>query len=256
VYFSVPGDFSEADERRVVSEVAALLPEHVKLEFEGRYAAMLSHEPKNYALLSYEGKLQLRGVAFRSSRAEPFGEAFLQRALAALLREDVEGARQAYVETQQALRRRELPTYDVSSRVRLTKTPQEYLAMREERKELSYEALLQNGVYTWRVGQRARVYRAQGGRAGLFREEELEPPRHDPRDYDSAYYTRLLRTTYAARLSRALSAEHFEALCADPEQLTLFAPRLDLARPILTLLASPLTVEEDPFLDPHALASP
>ena len=27
-----------------------------------------------------------------------------------------------------------------------------------------------------------------------------------------------------------------------PEQLTLFAPRLDLARPILTLLASPVTV--------------
>ena len=38
-----------------MSEVAALLPPLVQLEFEGRYAAMLSHEPKNYALLHYDG---------------------------------------------------------------------------------------------------------------------------------------------------------------------------------------------------------
>jgi len=61
--------------------VAHLLPPLVQLEFDGRYAAMLSHEPKNYALLDYDGRLLLRGVAFRSSRAEPFGEAFLRRAI-------------------------------------------------------------------------------------------------------------------------------------------------------------------------------
>ncbi|HEX8700780.1 MAG TPA: ribonuclease H-like domain-containing protein, partial [Myxococcaceae bacterium] len=46
VYFAVPEDWREADERRVVSEVAALLPPRVRLEFDGRYDAMLSHEPK------------------------------------------------------------------------------------------------------------------------------------------------------------------------------------------------------------------
>src|SRR6185436_13109367 len=85
VYFSVPEAWSEADERRVVSEVAALLPPLVQLEFDGRYAAMLSHEPKNYALLPYDAPLVLRGVAFRSSRNEPFGERFLRRALEHLL---------------------------------------------------------------------------------------------------------------------------------------------------------------------------
>ncbi|HEX6534038.1 MAG TPA: ribonuclease H-like domain-containing protein, partial [Gemmatimonadaceae bacterium] len=62
VYFAVPETWSESDERRVVSEVAALLPPLVRLEFDGRYAAMLSHEPKNYALLGYDGALLLRGV--------------------------------------------------------------------------------------------------------------------------------------------------------------------------------------------------
>src|ERR1700693_3209869 len=60
VYFAVPKGWSEIDERRVVGEVASLLPPLVQLEFEGRYAAMLSHEPENYALLGYEGSLLLR----------------------------------------------------------------------------------------------------------------------------------------------------------------------------------------------------
>src|SRR5439155_20726955 len=57
VYFAVPAEWNETDERRVVSEVAALLPPLVQLELEGRYAAMLSHEPKNYVLLEYDGDL-------------------------------------------------------------------------------------------------------------------------------------------------------------------------------------------------------
>src|SRR6185436_13460556 len=138
VYFAVPADWTEADERRVVAEVAALLPPLVHLEFDGRYAAMLSHEPKNYALLGYDGALVLRGVAFRSSRAEPFGETFLRRSIARLLVGDVGGVRDAYLSMLDSIRRRELPTYDVSSRVRLTKTPGEYLASRESRHELAY----------------------------------------------------------------------------------------------------------------------
>src|SRR5207249_620978 len=97
VYFAVPESWSEADERRVVAEVAALLPPLVQLEFDGRYAAMLSHEPKNYALLAYDGTLVLRGVAFRSSRAEPYGEAFLRRSIGRLLVGDVGGVRDAYL---------------------------------------------------------------------------------------------------------------------------------------------------------------
>jgi DNA polymerase, archaea type len=148
VYFAVPESWTEADERRVVADVAAMLPPLVQLEFDGRYAAMLSHEPKNYALVAYDGTLVLRGVAFRSSRAEPFGEAFLRRALSCLLSGDVAGVRDAYLTTVMALRRREVTTFDVSARVRLTKTPAQYLQAREDRRELTYEALLASGRST------------------------------------------------------------------------------------------------------------
>ncbi|ADO68198.1 3'-5' exonuclease [Stigmatella aurantiaca] len=242
VYFSVPEGWHEADERRVVSEVAALLPPRVQLAFDGRYAAMLSHEPKNYALQPYDGPLVLRGVAFRSSRAEPFGEDFLRRALRCLLAGDLSGVRDAFVETVTALRRRELPTLAVTARVRLTKDAPQYLATRERRRELPYEAVLASGRTQWTPGEHVRVYRAVGGRAGLLPDPETASPGStagDPRDYDAEFYARLLRETFAARLVRAMTPEDFATVFAAPEQLSLFASPLAQARPVLTVLLEP-----------------
>ena len=250
VYFSVPEGWTELDERRVVSEVAALLPPRVHLELDGRYAAMLSHEPKNYALQPYldghHGALPLilRGVAFRSSRAEPFGEAFLRRSIGCLLERDLLGVREAYVKTVEALRQRALPTFDVTARVRLTKSPAEYLATRGQRRELPYEAMLTNGRSEWATGERVRIYRGIGLRAGLLRESKDEDDDDraagEPRDYDVEYYVELLRETFAARLARALTSEDFASAFADPEQLTLFPASLAQGRPILTVLRDPL----------------
>jgi DNA polymerase I len=245
VYFAVPDDLVEADERRIVAEVAALLPPLVKLEFDGRYAAMLSHEPKNYALKPYSGPLLLRGVAFRSSRAEPFGEAFLRRAIECLLASDLLGVRAAYVSTATAIRHRTLSTFEMSARVRLTKTPTQYLATRSQRRELSYEALLNNGRDDWAPGERIRVYRATRGRAGLLPDPDTPdgggvPADPDPRDYDVDYYLRLLRETFAARLARGLHPDDFAAICAAPEQPSLFERSLEGSRPVLTVLREPL----------------
>jgi DNA polymerase elongation subunit (family B) len=229
VYFATPEGWTEEDERRVVSEIGALLPSLVQLEFEGRYAAMLSHEPKNYALLRYDGALILRGVAFRSSRAEPFGERFLRRAVGRLLTGDVAGVRDLYVATLDALRRRELTTYDVSSSVRLTKSHPLYMETREERRELPYEAMLASGRTTWSAGDRVRVYRARSG-GGRVVDEDTE----DRRDYDVEHYARVLRETFAVRFKRAFTPEDYGAVFADPDQLSLFAPPIESIRPILT----------------------
>ncbi|WP_321472600.1 DNA polymerase domain-containing protein [uncultured Paludibaculum sp.] len=236
VYFAVPETWTEADERRAVAEVDALLPDLVHLEFEGRYAAMLSHEPKNYALLTYDGKLLLRGVAFRSSRAEPYGENFLRRAIERLLAGDVEGVRQAYLATLDALRQRQLPTYDVSSSVRLTKTPARYLETRDSRRELAYEAMLASGRANWSVGDKVRVYRTKGGSGGVV--ESLEHAQYaasaDRHDYDVEHYSRLLHDTFASRLARAFAPADYAAVFADPGQLSLFAPPLSSISSVLT----------------------
>ncbi|HEV2655139.1 MAG TPA: DNA polymerase domain-containing protein, partial [Ktedonobacteraceae bacterium] len=91
VYFAVPNGWSEEQERALVAEVGALLPTGIRLEYEGRYRAMFSHMVKNYALLTYNGRLIVHGVALRSSRAEPFGDRFLRQALLCLLTNDIPG---------------------------------------------------------------------------------------------------------------------------------------------------------------------
>jgi DNA polymerase elongation subunit (family B) len=235
VYFAVPPSWDESDERRVVGEVAALLPSRVQLEFDGRFAAMLSHEPKNYALLTYDGRLILKGVAFRSSRSEPYGETFLRRALASLLSGNIAGVREAYLDTLRALRRAELPTYDVSSRVRLTKSPAQYLETRDKRRELSYEAMLSSGRNAWRVGERIRMYRPRGGGAALAPDPGAGA---DLREYDIEHYARVLKETFAARMARAFTPEDFATVFADPDQATLFPVVLGAISPILTPLAS------------------
>jgi DNA polymerase I len=236
VYFAAPEGWTEADERRVVTEVAAMLPPRVTLEFEGRYAAMLSHEPKNYALLRYDGSLILRGVAFHSSRAEPFGEAFLRMAITHLLVGDVGSVREVYLATLDRLRRRELPTRDVSSRVRLTKTPAGYFAIRESRRELAYEAMLASGRTSWSVGDRVRVYRKRKGGSGLLEESEdglVDTSTVDDRDYDVDHYARQLRQTFASRLACAFTPADYDAVFADPDQMSLFMPAVTTIRTVL-----------------------
>jgi hypothetical protein len=183
--------------------------------------------------LPYAGAVILRGVAFRSSRHEPFGEAFLRVALERLLGGDVGGVRAAYVDSVMALRRRALATGDVTTGVRLTKAPAEYSATRARRRELSYEAMLAAGRAHWNVGERIRIYRAVGGRSVLFKAAEEEGMSAaqagmggDPRDYDVEFYVRLLSMTFAARLVRAFTPEDYRVVFADPEQPSLFRTEL------------------------------
>ncbi len=240
VYFAVPPAWSEADERRVVTEVAALLPDKVHLELEGRYHAMLSHEPKNYVLAPYAGPLVLRGVAFRSSRAEPFGERFLRHAIALPPRPATWSASSA--PTSRPRPRSggaQLPTVDVAARVRLDANRGAVRGhARAADAEHSYEAIA--GQRSNRVELPAIAFASIGPSAAapcvLARrrgdaedDDETPIPSPTPRDYDVDYYVRLLRETRSPRAWPARSRpEDFAAVFADPG--AAIAVRL-LARP-------------------------
>jgi hypothetical protein len=146
-----------------------------------------------------------------------------------------------------------VPTHDVSSLVRLTKSPEAYETARGTRRELPYEALLAAGRQQWEPGDRIRVYRKRNGEAGLA--TDVVAPGDDagtaadPRDYDPEYYVRLLRTTYAERLARAYRSEDFATLFADADQYPLFVRPLDSIHTVLTPSGTALTNWDTPLDD-------
>jgi DNA polymerase elongation subunit (family B) len=259
VYFAVPTSWTEDQERQLVAEIGAELPAGIRLEYEGRYRAMFSHEVKNYALLTYDGQLIVHGVALRSSRAEPFGERFLRQALFSTMTGDVVGVRKLYLQTTQALRQRAFPASDVAARVRLSKSPEGYQSSRAKHTEQAYEALLAAGRTKWNPGERVRFYRASGG-ASIWLPDESEeiafddeeepeankdgrtshtsPAAKSPRDaknnrdYDVEHYLRLLVTSYASRLRKAYGYEDFEQLFRVEEQPGLFDRPIEYIEPL------------------------
>lgn len=243
VYFAVPRGWTEEQERALVEAVGVNLPAGIRLEYEGRYRAMFSHEVKNYALMTYDGRLIVRGVAMRSSRAEPFGERFLRQALPYTMLGDVVSVRRVYLETVEALRNRSLSAADLGVRVRLSKTPESYLAARATHMEPQYEALLDAGRTRWYPGERVRYYRTRNKNyvwlpeeneeasvgndwAAESRESEQDEQEKrqeqkertykeivaDRRDYDVEHYLQVLVTSYAARLRKAFEPEDFAQL--------------------------------------------
>jgi DNA polymerase, archaea type len=225
VYFCVSDSWDEAKERALVQEVAGTLPTGLRLEFDGRYQAMFSHEIKNYALLSYDGKLTVRGGALRSSRAEPFAEAWLKTALQHLLENSLYGLRQSFLETVQKLKLRQFKLEDVAIKVKLTKTPQEYAE--SKRKESTYEAMLASNRKNWREGERVKIYKTQRGPWLVFGHEQETQP-----GYDVPHYVKILCASYAERLKKAFSKEDFETLFR-LEQEGLFDVPLESIRPLL-----------------------
>ncbi len=248
VYFCVPGAWTEEQERALVDEIGALLPDGIRLEYEGRYASMVSHAIKNYALLSYNGEMIIRGAAMRSSRSEPYGERFLRQAFLSAMQGDIAGIERCYRETQEALRRRMLPTSDVATRMRLSKDASTYLKTRARHAEAQYEALLAAGRTQWHAGERVRFYRAQSRAAvwlpdeaddisplsqgdGEKRTEEgvpdLPSSDHaaravDRRYYDVEHYLRVLLTSYAERLRVVFEPGDFLQIFRQNPQQGLF----------------------------------
>src|SRR5579875_1879964 len=259
VYFAVPADWSEEQERQLVADIGAHLPAGIRLEYEGRYRAMFSHEVKNYALLTYGGQLIVHGVALRSSRAEPYGDRFLRQALLSTMTGDVARVRQVYLETTESLRQRVFSASDVAARVRLSKSPEGYESTRARHSEQAYEALLAAGRTKWAPGERVRFYRTAGGAVVWLPDESEEiafdetedaegrvdghnPPKplalgyagevKNRRDYDVEHYLRVLVTSYASRLRKAYASEDFEQLFRLEEQPGLFDRPIEHIQPV------------------------
>ena len=159
VYFQPPPEVqSEADEIAFVERVGGVLPEGIRLAYDGRYRAMLSLKTKNYVLQGYDGKLTFKGASLRSRADEKFGREFLNSATQWLLNGEPERVVAEYRRLARAILNGEVDIEQLCRRERVT----------QKSKQDSHP--LYPLAKRFQIGDYIMVYRKRDGSLGLLEE--------------------------------------------------------------------------------------
>lgn len=208
VYFQPPaGIETQQEEEAFVAQVAARLPQGIRLVHEGRYRAMLSLKIKNYVLVTYDGQRIFKGASLRSRADEPFGREFIAKAIDWLLQQRPEAVAEEYRRLAEAIAKGKLPITQLARRERITeKTAQANKRLRPLARR-------------FKIGDYISVYQKRDGTVGLVEEYAGD----EDRDY---YIEKLYK--FASRLQE-LFGEQFDSLFPkpgapgfDPKQPSLF----------------------------------
>jgi DNA polymerase I len=159
VYFQPPPEVqSEADEIAFVERVGGVLPEGIRLAYDGRYRAMLSLKTKNYVLQGYDGKLTFKGASLRSRADEKFGREFLNNAIQWLLNSEPERVADEYRRLARAILNGEVDIEQLCRRERVTA------------KSKQHTHPLYPLARRFQIGDYIMVYRRREGTLGLLEE--------------------------------------------------------------------------------------
>lgn len=159
VYFQPPPEVqTEADEIAFVERVGAVLPEGIRLAYDGRYKAMLSLKTKNYVLQGYDGKLTFKGASLRSRADEKFGREFLNSAIQWLLNGEPERVVAEYRRLARAILNGEVDIEQLCRRERVT----------QKSKQDTHP--LYPLAKRFQIGDYILVYRKRDGSLGLLEE--------------------------------------------------------------------------------------
>jgi len=104
IYF-VPSGKIEIDELR--EGLAKELPEGIEIEFDEQFDAMFSYKAKNYALLTKDGDVIIRGGALKSRGLEKFQRVFLEEMIKLIMEGKPEAITNLRDEFQRKIRNRE-----------------------------------------------------------------------------------------------------------------------------------------------------
>ena len=104
IYF-VPPDKIDIDELR--RGLAKELPSGIEIEFDEQFDAMFSYKAKNYALLTHDGDVMIKGGALKSRGLEKFQRVFLEQIIKLLMEEKPEQIAQLREEFEAKIRNRE-----------------------------------------------------------------------------------------------------------------------------------------------------
>src|SRR3954464_15532353 len=106
IYF-VPPENAKPDELR--DALAKELPPGIEVEFDEQFDAMFSYKAKNYALLTREGEVVIKGGALKSRGLEKFQRVFLEEMIKLLMEGKSESIPRLRDDFEKKIREREWP---------------------------------------------------------------------------------------------------------------------------------------------------
>ncbi|MGE5314555.1 MAG: DNA polymerase domain-containing protein [Acidobacteriota bacterium] len=147
VFFVPPDNASgEKNEAELAARLSSGRPAGITLALSGRYAKMLCFRKKNYALLSYDDKVKLKGQALMPRGAERFARVFMQQTIECLLSGKFADIHTLYNELVHSLLLHEMNVTDFLKTETLRESPDDYeaeVAAGTRNRSAVYEAVLQ-----------------------------------------------------------------------------------------------------------------
>ncbi len=230
LYFVPPPEFrGEEEETKFVASLARSLPAGINLSLDGRYAMMLSYKKKNYALLGYDGRIRIRGSALISRSMERFAREFIHESVALMLRGDIEGLHNLFVQYTRKILDRELPLEKMVRTEAVRETIEDYLAAvaaNRRNRTATFEAAINAGI-SIRPGDKVSYYIVGNEpnprtfmNAVLYDDQD-----EHPQDYNAQYYVKKLNE-YAERFADFFEPGDFRKVFSTDEG-SLFKTSLD-----------------------------
>ncbi|HEX3723501.1 MAG TPA: 3'-5' exonuclease [Nitrolancea sp.] len=212
VYFNPPDGLESGNaHEEFVARISRQLPPGINLAYDGSYRGMISLRTKNYALLTDEDRMILKGSGLRSRRDELVLRRFLQDAARAFIEQSDTAVRSIYLDIAAAIQQRTLPPEDISRSETIT----EKTFTSDSNKRFAVAA---EGE---RIGERVRVYQRADGE--LVRLEDYD------RDEDVNYLLRRLNDM----------GKRFEPLLPTAEAFDYIFPKLTAQSDIDAIRVAP-----------------
>ncbi|MGH2566847.1 MAG: DNA polymerase domain-containing protein, partial [Bacteroidota bacterium] len=200
LYFVLPDNVrGEEQEAAFVQRLSSSLPEGITLAYTGHYKKMLSYKKKNYALLDSDNKIIMRGSSLTSRSMERFLRRYIRECIACLLREDVRGLHELYVNTTNNIRNHRVDVYDFCRTESLRDSLDRYtleVTAGQRKPSAAYEVAKRSGVVI-RAGQSVSYYVTGTHPAVKIADNAKTAEEWDPNfpDENTAYYLSRLDDT-------------------------------------------------------------
>jgi DNA polymerase elongation subunit (family B) len=161
IHFVPPANVTGEDaEREMVRRLSEKMPEGIRISFEGRFKLMLSYKTKNYALLGYDDRIEVKGSSLISRGMERFARNYIRDCIECLLYEKIDKLHELYVSLYKDIRDHKLDIRDFAKTETLRDTIEEYerdVVNGKRNRTASYELAKLSGR-KFKVGDRVSYY--------------------------------------------------------------------------------------------------